>query len=120
MSAKCQADIEWTPSTRARARCRRQAVRVVRRVPEDVGKNVALNVDSEGHGHISSSFGGLDHFGRAAADHKGRSIGRPRNDRWHDGCVRHAQAAKAVDAKLAVHDGIGAGTDLRGAPQTPF
>ena len=45
-----------------------RAVRVVRRAPEDVGKNVVVNVDSEGHGHISSSFGGLDHFGRAAAE----------------------------------------------------
>ena len=91
------------------------AVRVVRCSREDVGKNVVVNVDSEGHGSVPSSFGGLDQFGSAAADHEGWCIGWPGNDRRHDRCVRHAQTPKAVDAKFAVHHGIGAGTDLRGA-----
>jgi hypothetical protein len=54
---------------------------------------------------IPSSFGDIDQSGGATADHEGHSIGRPRNDRRHDGCVRHAQAAKTVDAKLAVEIG---------------
>jgi hypothetical protein len=33
------------------------AVRVVRCAPEDVGKDVVVNVDTEGHGQIPSSFG---------------------------------------------------------------
>jgi hypothetical protein len=36
-------------------------VRIVRRTPEDVGKNVVVDVDSEGHDFIPSSFG--DQFG---------------------------------------------------------
>src|SRR5947207_3258945 len=62
-----------------------------------------------------SSFRSLDQFDGAAADHEGRSIRRPRNDRWHDGCVRHAQAAQTTDAQLGVHDGVYPVPDLSGA-----
>jgi hypothetical protein len=46
-----------------------RAVRVVRCAPEDLGKNVVVNVNGEGHAHPPSLLGGLDQFSSAAADH---------------------------------------------------
>src|SRR5260370_8153624 len=54
-----------TRTTSARRRNHRPYGR--RCAPEDIGKNVVVNVDSEGHGQLPSSFGELDQFGGAAA-----------------------------------------------------
>jgi hypothetical protein len=100
------------PSTRRWRGAADRVVCVIRGAPEDVGQNMVMDANGEGHGHVPSSIARFDQLGCSPTNHVGRGVSWSGYDRRHDRSVRYAQPSKAVDAELAVHDGIRVRTDL--------